>query len=166
MLSHGHRDPCRDQSELSLTTVTSHRKPGFGSQLANTTPEPRAGRAGRGLLGEFLPASSTMASETLFAAGMKSEAPLDIPVLFQTDVLPLCRLSLSSGPCIALLSVSGGWLMKCFGAQDQVSCVLFADGTSPLIAAIHIGQGSRHGIPRSSEALPSQQQGTHLQDPT
>lgn len=31
--------------------------------------------------------------------------------------------------------------MKCFGALDQVSRVLSADGTAPPMAAIHIRQG-------------------------
>lgn len=78
-------------------------------------------------LGELDQGSSvnSITNETPFAAEMKSEPPLDVPVVFHTDLLPLPfpsgRRSPSPGLCIALLSVSGGWLMKCFGAQDQVS---------------------------------------------
>lgn len=77
------------------------------------------------LLSQSLPGSGTTTNETPFSVEMKPEPPLGIPVVFQTDLLPLpfppCRRSPSSGLCIALLSVSGGRLMKCFGAQDQVS---------------------------------------------
>lgn len=45
--------------------------------------------------------------------------------------------------------------MKCFGAQDQVSRVLFADGTAPPMAAIHIRQGMAPSLEQPGLAQPA-----------
>lgn len=87
-----------DQGELSLTTVTSHGKPGFGFQLTNRAAEPRAGRAGPGLLSQSLPGSGTTTNETPSSAEMKPEPPLGIPVVFQTDLLLSPSLSAGALP--------------------------------------------------------------------
>lgn len=75
---------------------------------------------------EFLPESSPVTTETPFAAEVKSEPSLGISTNgFYIDLfsLPFSLLQALSQlrALLCFVSMSGAWLMKCFGAKGQVS---------------------------------------------